>query len=60
MMMECDRNVIGIILGFIMGIYLGEGFKGLTWWFSDSASTLPKQGAQVHSLVRELDSRCHN
>ena len=58
MMMECDRNYI--ILGFFMEIYLEEGLKGLTWWFSDSASTLPKQGAQVHSLVWELDSRCHD
>lgn len=57
MMMECNRNYF--IFGFIMEIYLEKGFKGFTWWFSDSASTLPKQEAQICSLVRELDSRCH-
>ena len=29
--------------------------SGLPWGISGSASTLPKQGAQVRSLVRELD-----
>lgn len=36
-----------------------EAFKspreGLPWWFSDWDFTLPKQGTQLPSLVRELD-----
>ena len=32
----------------------------LPWWSRDSDSMLPRQGAQVQSLVRELDPTCHN
>ena len=30
------------------------------WWSSGQYSAFPKQGAQVQSLVRELDPPCHN
>ena len=29
--------------------------EGRSWWSSGQDSALPKQGAQVRSLVRELD-----
>ena len=34
----------------------GGKVRGLSWWFSGSDSLFPKKGAQVQSLVRELDS----
>ena len=36
---------------------VGQGFP---WWSSGSDSKLPMQGAQVQSLVRELDPTCKN
>ena len=35
-------------------------FWGLPRWSSGYDSALPMQGAQVQSLVRELDSTYHN
>ena len=32
----------------------------MPWWSSGQYSALPKQGAQVQSLVRGLDPTCHN
>ena len=32
--------------------------EGLPWWSSGQDSKLPVQGAQVWSLVRELDPAC--
>ena len=32
--------------------------EGLPWWSSGKDSKFPKQGAQVRSLVRELDPAC--
>jgi hypothetical protein len=32
---------------------------GLPWWSSPVAKTPRSQGAQVSSLVRELDPTCH-
>ena len=32
--------------------------KGLPWWPSGYDSTLPIQGGQVRSLLRELDPTC--
>ena len=32
----------------------------LPWWSSGEASELPRQGAWVQSLVKELDPICHN
>ena len=34
--------------------------EGLPWWSSGWDSTLPKKGAQVQSLVWELDPTCRN
>ena len=34
--------------------------QGLPWWPWGEDSKLPKQGAWVRSLVRELDPACHN
>ena len=33
---------------------------GLPWWSSGQDSAVPVQGAQILSLVRELDPMCHN
>ena len=33
---------------------------GLPWWSSGYDSSLPRQGARVPSLVRELDPTCRN
>ena len=35
-------------------------YTHMTWWSSGQYSALPNQGAQVQSLVRELDPTCHN
>ena len=35
-------------------------YMGLPWWSSDWDSNLPMQGAQVLSLVKELDPTCCN
>ena len=35
-----------------------KGDQGLPWWPSGLDSALPMQGAQVRSLVRELDPTC--
>lgn len=32
--------------------------KGLLWWFSSQDSTLPVQGSQIQSLVREDSTGC--
>jgi len=40
--------------------FLQKLASGLSWWSSGSDSVLPAQGAQVQSLVRELDPTCHN
>ena len=34
--------------------------EGLPWWSSGWDSTLPMQGAQVQSLIMELDPTCRN
>ena len=34
--------------------------EGLPWWSSGWDSTLPKKGAQVQSLVSELDLTCRD
>ena len=34
--------------------------QGHPWWSSPQDSTLPMQGAQVWSPVRELDPACRN
>ena len=35
-------------------------YQGLPWWSRGQDSELPVQGAQVRSLVRELDPTCYN
>ena len=51
-----DGGVIEWLWGWSLLFSLLEEFEGLPWWSSGWDSELSMQGAQIQSLVRELDT----